>query len=62
MRIGCLAAAILGRTLSALEISPADPAVLLTTGMLLSGAALLARYLQARRAARVDPSLALSSK
>jgi ABC-type lipoprotein release transport system permease subunit len=41
------------------EVSPADPPTLAAVVALLTGSALLASYLPARRAARVDPSRAL---
>ena len=40
-------------------ITPTDPAVFATTILVLAGAAALASYLPARRAARVDPIKAL---
>jgi putative ABC transport system permease protein len=44
------------------EIRPADPATLLVAAFVLTGAALLAAYIPARRAARVDPLVALRSE
>jgi predicted permease len=44
------------------EVGPGDPPVLSLSLLTLSAAALLAGYLPARRAARVDPSLALRAE
>ncbi|MFL5580766.1 MAG: ABC transporter permease, partial [Gemmatimonadaceae bacterium] len=55
--IGLVAAASLTRVLQSMlfEVSPTDPWVFGGTAALLSAGALLAAYLPARRAARVDP-------
>ncbi|HEY7863683.1 MAG TPA: FtsX-like permease family protein, partial [Thermoanaerobaculia bacterium] len=61
---GLLLAAAASRALAGVlfEISPLDPAAYGVAGALLAGATLLAAYLPARRAARVDPSTALRSE
>jgi predicted permease len=56
--IGALALTRYLRTLL-FEVSPADPKVLATAALVLGGAALLALWLPARRAIRVDPAVAL---
>jgi putative ABC transport system permease protein len=58
---GIAGAVAAGRLLEALlfQVRPADPAVLVTIAALLGGAAVLATWIPARRAAGVDPSVVL---
>jgi predicted permease len=62
--IGLLLALAAGRLLAQIlyEVSPADPAALLTSSVMLSAAALLACYLPARRATKVSPMTALRTE
>jgi putative ABC transport system permease protein len=62
--VGLALALIAGRVLSTIlfEVSPADPISLSVAVALLSGAALLACYLPARRATRVSPLKALRTE
>jgi len=62
--IGIVAALILTRTLSSFsqllyKVGTADPVTFSTVSILLAGLAALASYIPARRAARVDPMVAL---
>lgn len=61
---GVLAALALTRFLRVLlfEVSPTDPTTFIVMSLLLLTVALLASYLPARRAARVDPMIALRSE
>jgi putative ABC transport system permease protein len=61
---GALAALGFGRVLEGLLVGvrPRDPLTLITTMALLGGIALLASYLPARRATRIDPAAALRSE
>ena len=58
---GLAGALVLGRWLSALvfEVSPSDPRILLATALVLAGVAILAAWLPAQRAARVEPRMAM---
>jgi putative ABC transport system permease protein len=58
---GAAGAFAVGRILASLlyEVKPGDPAIYLATAGLLAGVALMACYLPARRAARLDPTTAL---
>jgi ABC-type lipoprotein release transport system permease subunit len=59
--IGAIAALVTGRAVASLlyGMSPRDPIVLVTGAVVLLVTALVAAYLPARRAARVDPMVAL---
>jgi putative ABC transport system permease protein len=59
--VGTVAALALTRLMSSLlfETSPADPATLVSVAGLLGAVALVASYIPARRAAKVDPMVAL---
>ena len=61
LALGLSATFLFGRALSSLlyEVSLFNPLTLLTTALLLTTAVLLASYLPARRAAKVDPMVAL---
>jgi len=62
--VGLAGAVAVGRLLGSLlfGVSPTDPMILAITSGLLLGIAALASYLPARRAARVDPMIALRSE
>ena len=59
--LGLVGAAILSRSMTSLlfNVRPTDPAVYAAVSFVLIGVALLASYLPARRAARIDPLVAL---
>ena len=59
--LGIIGAVAASRFLASLlfEVSATDPAALLTAGAVLTGAVMLACYVPARRAARVDPTTTL---
>jgi putative ABC transport system permease protein len=59
--VGVAGAVALTRVLSSLlyDVTPTDPVTLILVSCVLIGVALLASYLPARRAARIDPMVAL---
>jgi ABC-type antimicrobial peptide transport system permease subunit len=59
--LGLIGAALLSRSMTTLlfNVRPTDPAVYGVVASLLIGVALLASYLPARRASRIDPLIAL---
>ena len=64
LAIGIAAALALGRVVAGLlyGVTPTDPATLLAVALFLAAVAMLATYLPARRAARVDPMVALRAE
>ncbi len=64
LAIGIVAALALGRFVASLlyGVTPTDPATLLAVALFLALVAMLASYLPARRATRVDPMVALKTE
>jgi ABC-type antimicrobial peptide transport system permease subunit len=64
LSLGAVLALALGRTIGSLlfETAPTDPVVYATAGAILLGAAALALWIPARRAARADPIAVLRSE
>ena len=64
LALGCAGTLMAGRSLGALlyGVRPLDPITLGGAGFVLALAALLGTYLPARRASRVDPTVALRSE
>jgi putative ABC transport system permease protein len=62
--IGLLAAFALSRALQRVlfEVNEIDPRIYLVVGLILFGATLLAAWIPARRASRVDPIVALRAE
>jgi len=62
--LGACGALVLGRAMRSLlyGVGPNDPATLITVAAILAGVAAIASYVPARRAARVDPVVALRSE
>ena len=59
--LGLIGAALLSRSMTTLlfNVRPTDPAVYAAVSVVLMAVALLASYLPARRASRIDPLIAL---
>ena len=59
--LGLVSAALLSRSMTTLlfNVRPTDPTVYATVSFVLIAVALLASYLPARRASRIDPLIAL---
>ena len=64
LMVGAVAAVAFGRTLSSVlfNVAPWDPGVLASTAAVLAAVSLLASYLPARRAGRVNPATVLTAE
>jgi hypothetical protein len=64
LAVGAVAAVAFGRTLSSVlfNVAPWDPGVLASTAALLAAVSLVASYLPARRASRVNPATVLTAE
>jgi ABC-type antimicrobial peptide transport system permease subunit len=62
--LGFVGSLAVSRTMASLlfRLSPTDPATLAAVGAILTAVAVLASYLPARQAARVDPVVSLRSE
>jgi ABC-type antimicrobial peptide transport system permease subunit len=62
--LGLVGAVLLSRSMTTLlfNVRPTDPAVYAAVSFVLIGVALLASYLPARRASRIDPIVALRNE
>ena len=64
LAVGVISTLVLGRFVASLlyGVTPSDPATLLAASLFLAAVALVATYVPARRAARVEPMVALSAE